>query len=182
MKRSGAFALAMAATAVATLTGQAATAQARSTADYVCILAGTCPEKAGSVSRDPTVPLAGGYRNQGFALARPARANLALSFPSGSAVLTRDGMAEARTIAAALGDAKLAARRYRIEGHTDSVGNRAYNLDLSRRRAASVVAYLTRLGVARGRLEARGYAFDRPLPGVPASAAQNRRVEAVSLP
>ncbi len=46
--------------------------------------------------------------------------------------------------------------RVEIGGHTDSSGSDAYNLDLSRRRAAAVRDYLVSKGVAGDRLVARG--------------------------
>lgn len=72
-----------------------------------------------------------------------------------------------------------------IEGHTDSIGEAAYNLDLSQRRAESVKAYLTRRGIDASRLQARGYGETRPVaPNTrpdgsddPEGRAQNRRVE-----
>ena len=69
--------------------------------------------------------------------------------------------------------------RIRVEGHTDSRGTREHNLDLSQRRAASVVRYLVAHGVAASRLEAIGYGPDRPVVAeahTPAEHAQNRRV------
>jgi outer membrane protein OmpA-like peptidoglycan-associated protein len=70
-------------------------------------------------------------------------------------------------------------RRIRIEGHTDSTGSRAYNLDLSRRRAAAVVRALAARGVSAGRLEPVGYGFDRPVASnaTALGRAKNRRVE-----
>jgi OmpA-OmpF porin, OOP family len=106
-------------------------------------------------------------------------ADLRLSFELGSATLTPQAQEEARVFALALQSPKLASKRFVIEGHTDSIGGRAYNLDLSRRRAEAVVNYLTSLGVDRSRLEVRGYGFDQPLDGVSAGAEENRRVEAV---
>ena len=35
--------------------------------------------------------------------------------------------------------------------------------------------------IAAERLEVRGYGYDQPLPGRPASAGENRRVEAVRI-
>jgi OOP family OmpA-OmpF porin len=69
--------------------------------------------------------------------------------------------------------------RVRIEGHTDSVGSRAYNLDLSRRRARTVMRALVQRGIAAGRLEAVGYGFDRPVASndTALGRAKNRRVE-----
>ena len=76
-----------------------------------------------------------------------------------------------------------AARNMRsgLERHTDAVGIRARNVALSQRRAQSLADFLVAMGVARGRLEVRGYGPDRPLPGTSGASAQNRRVEAVRL-
>jgi outer membrane protein OmpA-like peptidoglycan-associated protein len=70
-------------------------------------------------------------------------------------------------------------RRLRVEGHTDNVGSAPYNKDLSARRAASVVRYLTGKGVAPGRLVPAGYGFDRPVASndTALGRAKNRRVE-----
>ena len=67
----------------------------------------------------------------------------------------------------------------RVEGHTDSAGEDAYNLELSRHRAESVVRALVERGVPKERLEARGFGRTRPIaPNVTeAGRARNRRVE-----
>ena len=44
--------------------------------------------------------------------------------------------------------------RFAVTGHTDKVGNPAYNVDLGMRRARRVVAQLIRLGVSRDQLQA----------------------------
>jgi len=49
-----------------------------------------------------------------------------------------------------------AVRLLRVEGHADEAGTSAYNLDLSRRRAEAVRAWLVGAGVAPERLEAIG--------------------------
>ncbi len=66
-----------------------------------------------------------------------------------------------------------------IEGHTDSVADDAYNMDLSQRRAESVRAYLITRGIAPSRLTARGYGETRPVASndTPEGRAHNRRVE-----
>ena len=122
---------------------------------------------------------------------RPSRANpvaaqerridLRLSFLLGSAQLTSQAQAEAKVFAQALLRPELADKRFLIEGHTDSTGSRAMNLDLSKRRAAAVVDYLNGLGVGRDRLDIRGYGPDRPLPGHRPTSPDNRRVEAKLL-
>ncbi len=66
-----------------------------------------------------------------------------------------------------------------IEGHTDSKGSDAYNLDLSQRRASSVVNYLSTHGVSSSRL--RGVGYGETVPQMPNDTeegrAMNRRVE-----
>jgi outer membrane protein OmpA-like peptidoglycan-associated protein len=65
-----------------------------------------------------------------------------------------------------------------VQGHTDERGSAAYNLDLSRRRAASVLDFLVAEGVARPRLTSRGYGETRPLirEGNEDAWTANRRV------
>ncbi len=72
-------------------------------------------------------------------------------------------------------------RRVRVEGHTDSQGSDAYNLDLSRRRAAAVVDYLVGHGIEPERLESEGYGEQYPLGSndTEAGREENRRVEFV---
>lgn len=51
-----------------------------------------------------------------------------------------------------------------IQAHTDARGNDAYNLDLSNRRAQSVVDYLVDAGIDRTRLKPKGYGETTPAP------------------
>lgn len=69
--------------------------------------------------------------------------------------------------------------RVRIDGYSDDQGLRAYNVDLSYRRARSVVEYLVSRGVPRRRLEYRGYGPENPVApnDSPEGRALNRRVE-----
>lgn len=69
-------------------------------------------------------------------------------------------------------------RRLRIEGHTDSTGDAAYNDDLSARRAASVEAWLVGHGIASERLESAGRGSKEPIDTneTEAGRAKNRRV------
>src|SRR5262249_44840088 len=50
-----------------------------------------------------------------------------------------------------------------VLGHTDVIGEEAYNGKLAKRRADNVVAYLTSEGVPVDRLEARGYGKRHPI-------------------
>lgn len=67
----------------------------------------------------------------------------------------------------------------RIEGHTDSRGREQMNLDLSRRRAASVKQYILDKGISERRLESEGYGPAQPIAdnATEAGRARNRRVE-----
>jgi outer membrane protein OmpA-like peptidoglycan-associated protein len=72
--------------------------------------------------------------------------------------------------------------RLSIEGHTDSDGDDAYNMDLSGRRAASVKSYLVQsFGIDAGRLETTGLGESTPVAdnATPEGKQQNRRVELV---
>ncbi|MCA9524225.1 MAG: OmpA family protein [Myxococcales bacterium] len=70
-------------------------------------------------------------------------------------------------------------RRVLVEGHTDSGGDKDMNVDLSERRALSVMQFLVKEGVAAHRLEAKGFGPKRPLAdnATKQGRAQNRRVE-----
>ena len=50
-----------------------------------------------------------------------------------------------------------------IAGHTDNIGNDAFNKELSQLRANKVVNYLTKKGIDRRRLTAVGYGEEKPL-------------------
>ena len=66
-----------------------------------------------------------------------------------------------------------------IEGHTDSIGTKDYNMDLSRRRAESVKDYIVnKYGIEPERLETVGYGESRPVAGNDTAAGrqENRRV------
>ena len=78
----------------------------------------------------------------------------------------------------------LGIREVRVEGHTDNVGNRTYNIDLSRRRAEAVARVLVANGFPDAGISRRGWAADFPVaPNDTAEGrAQNRRVTIVVLP
>jgi outer membrane protein OmpA-like peptidoglycan-associated protein len=73
--------------------------------------------------------------------------------------------------------------RVRVDAYTDHVGGDQYNLRLSLRRAASVVAFYTSNGIAQSRIDSRGLGkypipcseaeMDRDSPG----CEKNRRAE-----
>lgn len=72
--------------------------------------------------------------------------------------------------------------KLRVVGHTDDQGKADYNLELSRRRAASVVQELTaKYGVASDRLDSFGCGLYAPIASnaTEDGRAKNRRVELV---
>jgi OmpA-OmpF porin, OOP family len=69
-----------------------------------------------------------------------------------------------------------------IEGHTDNVGNDAYNQKLSEERAQSVRQYLIdKFGIDGTRLKAVGYGESKPIAGndTEEGRMKNRRVQAL---
>jgi outer membrane protein OmpA-like peptidoglycan-associated protein len=66
-----------------------------------------------------------------------------------------------------------------IAGHTDNVGSDSDNLELSKNRAASVVAYLTKGGIKANRLTSQGFGETKPVASNETEEGKqlNRRVE-----
>lgn len=85
------------------------------------------------------------------------------------------------TVLKAVADALLKAPTLNVgvEGHTDNVGSDESNMALSERRAGAVKARLEALGVAPGRLTARGFGASQPIASneTPEERQRNRRVE-----
>jgi len=74
--------------------------------------------------------------------------------------------------------------KVKIVGHTDADGNDASNLDLSKRRAASVkVALAKEFGIDESRMETDGKGESEPIDknDTPAGKANNRRVEFIKI-
>ncbi|MCO6417885.1 OmpA family protein [Siccirubricoccus sp. KC 17139] len=111
-------------------------------------------------------------------------ASLQVQFATGSATLTPAAERTLDTLGRALTSSDLTAYRFRIEGHTDTVGSTESNQALSERRATAVRNYLMqRFGVTASRLEAIGLGESQP--AVPTADetpdARNRRVQIVNL-
>lgn len=76
-----------------------------------------------------------------------------------------------------------------IRSHTDSMGSEEYNLQLSQKRAESVVKYLVSKGIDQSRLVAKGYGESQPIApnslpdgrDNPEGRAKNRRTEFVVI-
>jgi outer membrane protein OmpA-like peptidoglycan-associated protein len=86
-------------------------------------------------------------------------------------------------LALVLNTASMKASCIKITGHTDTVGDMQYNIDLSRRRAQSVYRYLSRLDeIDIGRFTIEALGESRPLPDKAGISPYNRRVEFSSKP
>lgn len=93
--------------------------------------------------------------------------------------LTPDGMRSARKLADVL--QQNPQRKVLIEGFADSTGGADYNQGLSERRAGAVRTALLDMGVARERIDMRGYGEAFPVAANDSAASRqlNRRVEIV---
>jgi outer membrane protein OmpA-like peptidoglycan-associated protein len=110
--------------------------------------------------------------------------NLTVNFANGSAELTPEAIQTLDALGRALASKDLSGFRFRIEGHTDTVGSREYNQALSERRAQAVVAYVAKtFGVDPTRLQAVGMGEDGLLVPTPQQTPEprNRRVQVINL-
>ncbi len=110
--------------------------------------------------------------------------SLSVQFATGSADLTPQAQQTLDQLGKALSSSDLAQYRFRIEGHTDTVGTPDYNQALSQQRADAVAAYLeSKFGVSASRLQAVGMGEQGLLVPTPPNTPndKNRRVNVVNL-
>ena len=113
--------------------------------------------------------------------AGPGKANLVITFATGSSELSPETIHTLEVVAKALQSDRLAGFVFRVEGHADPRGSAEYNLKLSEERAQTVVAYLTtKLGVLPERLSAVGKGSSEPINPQQPGAVENRRVTIVT--
>jgi outer membrane protein OmpA-like peptidoglycan-associated protein len=132
-----------------------------------------CPKEPGPESPDPT--RSGCPRVTVTATELAITEQLRFAFDSAELLAESDAVLEA--VRAAL-VAHSEILKLRVEGHTDDVGDPAYNKELSARRAASVARWLTERGVAPQRLFAQGFGGEQPIDtnATEEGRARNRRV------
>ena len=100
-----------------------------------------------------------------------------ISFQFGTAELTEDAYPVLNKAAIILQDNPDI--NMEISGHTDSVGEKETNMQISSLRAQAVMTYLVSRGVAGNRLQAQGYGSEEPIADntTKIGRAKNRRVE-----
>jgi OOP family OmpA-OmpF porin len=110
--------------------------------------------------------------------------SLTVNFANGSADLTPDAIKALDALGQALSSKDLEGYKFRIEGHTDTVGSAGYNKELSERRAEAVVDYIAKkYSVDPSRMQAVGMGEEGLLVHTPAQTAEprNRRVQVINL-
>ncbi len=100
-----------------------------------------------------------------------------VNFETASATLTPVSKYEIDFLVDALN--KYPSMRIDLAGHTDSVGDDEYNMELSRNRAKAVYDYLIGKGITADRLKYEGFGETRPVDtnDTDAGRAKNRRTE-----
>lgn len=101
----------------------------------------------------------------------------AVYFKTASAELDRESEPILQSVAEIAN--RCPAAKIAVGGHTDSVGGKEANRQLSEQRARAVVGFLSQRGVAAGRIEAAGYGDTRPIVSndTEVNRAKNRRIE-----
>lgn len=109
---------------------------------------------------------------------------LSILFPFDSAELTAQEESKLDRVGEALSSPQLSGYCFQIEGHTDSIGEESYNLELSKRRALRVKQYLvTNHSIDPDRIVLVGYGELKPIASNVSEEGRhrNRRVQFVNL-
>jgi outer membrane protein OmpA-like peptidoglycan-associated protein len=133
-----------------------------------------CPDAPGPADQDP--------KKNGCPLARIEGGQVKISeqvkFKTGSAEILRDSDPLLTAVGTILKEHP-ELTKVRVEGHTDNRGAAAMNKNLSEKRAASVVKWLTTFGIDTKRLSAKGFGLEKPIDSndTDEGRTNNRRVE-----
>lgn len=133
------------------------------------------PSATSAARGNPQTPGSPG-QTPGLAAQSGGMVDLTVQFAFDSATILDESKPLLERLARALNSAQLSNLRFVIEGHTDGVGNKPYNDQLSARRAQSVVDFLAAAGVSPARLRSQGKGFSELLYPQDPRAAGNRRV------
>jgi OmpA-OmpF porin, OOP family len=114
--------------------------------------------------------------------AAKGKAPLLITFKTGSAELTAEGVSMLSKVAQALQSERLAGFSFAVEGHADPRGTDKQNLKLSQGRADAVARHLaTQHGIVATRLKPVGRGSAELYNTVRTDAPENRRVTLVTL-
>ena len=113
---------------------------------------------------------------------QPKSIDLVIQFDLDSAKLKPDSKPLLSSLVEAMKNDRLAAIKFKIEGHTDAQGTEQHNLKLSQSRAESVSRYLVSQGVDQYRLQSEGKGFSELIFPDKPEAAENRRVRISTQP
>jgi len=115
-------------------------------------------------------------------LEKLAQITIAIQFDFGSARIRPQSYRAVGLMADSLYHPFLLGYRFLIVGHTDAVGGREKNLDLSQRRADAIrEALVNPFGIDPRRIEAVGLGEEQLLNSRNPTAAENRRVQLINI-
>jgi outer membrane protein OmpA-like peptidoglycan-associated protein len=140
-----------------------------------------CPvpdqDKDGVPDKDDKCPTIAGVAENAGCPAIPAFDAATVEFVTGSTKLTSKGLKELDDMIEYL--KKYPELYLEVIGHTDNVGNAAFNQSLSEKRASAVVNAVVKKGISRDRLGSKGFGMDQPVAdnSTKEGRAKNRRVE-----
>lgn len=142
-----------------------------------------CPKKTGLTQDNPKkngCPLEFG---KAWVTNAGVKINSRIEFDFAKAALRPDAKKIIGDVASAIKARPGVVTKIAVDGHTDNVGTEEDNLDLSNRRAQSVIGELNRLGIAEQLLLPRGFGETKPVRdnSTDAGRKENRRVEFVVL-
>ncbi len=142
-------------------------------------------DKDGTPDHQDKCPTQAGRANNNGCPVQPTRAQLAvisdgiknLQFETGKSIIKPTSFAALDKLAEMLSENTTI--NFRIDGHTDNVGDPASNLTLSQERADAVKSYLISKGIDASRIIATGYGDTKPVVSneTAAGKARNRRVD-----
>ncbi len=101
-------------------------------------------------------------------------------FETNKSAIKRDSLALLDSLTEIISNCKdvITGRGIQVSGHTDNVGNDAYNQKLSTQRADAVKAYLVKKGVDSALIKSAGFGESQPIASndTEAGRSQNRRI------
>jgi len=110
--------------------------------------------------------------------------SLTVQFRTGSADLTPQAVQQLSELGKALSSSAMSGFKFRIEGHTDTVGTKEGNMVLSEQRAKAVAEFLEKkFNISQDRVEPVGMGAEHLLVPTPDQTAEprNRRVQVINL-